>query len=289
MWVGIVAWLLTMFGYWIGNLVMKIPISSVWVYKTLFWRCSIQLILISVFTLVYSRSHEFNVDTKYLRYAGGAATIWFLPFVTFLKSIDLGKVSIVVPISNSSLLFTALFSWLLLWETLDLTWWWMIVRIVMWLMLLWISFHDIRWSDIFTFSSGVPYAIFSSFGRWFTFVLFSMLVPKIWRVLMTLIISIVNFLCSFVLMKKHKQDFALPNRSYNKYILITAVWAVIWTASYNRWVGISPTNLVAAVGFTGPLVVVIWSYFLYQERLSIQQYIWILIVVSGVIWFGLTI
>ena len=286
--IGLIAGTLTMLWYWVGNLVMKIPISHVWVWRNLFWRSGIHLFLVWVFSCRYFLSHDFIVAPRYRFYAAWAAAIWFIPFVTFLKSIDMGKVSIVVPIANSSLLFTVIFTWLLLWESLNLMWWLAIFLIVWWLMLLSLSFHDLRWSDIFSVSSWVPYALFSSLGRWFSFVLFSLLIPEIGRVVMTLIISLVNFCSSLLMMRRHTQTFLMPEWLSMKYIGITALWAVVWTASYNWWVSLASTNLVAAIWFSGPLVVVIWSYFLYHERLSLQQYIWVLIVVAGIVWFSLT-
>ena len=283
----ILAGTLTMLWYGIWNLVMKFPLSQVWVWRTLFWRCGIQLVLITFFAFLYLSSHEMVIAPRYWLYAAGAALCWFLPFVTFLKALERGKVSIVVSVANSSLLFTAMFSWLFLGEYLDVRWWSMVLMIVCGLMMLSLSFDDLRGSDMFSLSSGVPHALFSSFGRWFSFVLFSMLVPKIGRVMMTVIISLVNFASSVVMMKWHTQAFALPSWWSTKYILITAVWAVIGTASFNRWVSVSSTNLVAAIWFSWPLVVVVWSYFLYQERLSVQQYIGILIVVASIVWYSL--
>ncbi|MBW6461842.1 MAG: EamA family transporter [DPANN group archaeon] len=119
-----------------------------------------------------------------------------------MKALSLGKLGIMSPIANSSIIFTVLFSVLLFNESLTSIKLGSILLIVLGVIFISVNFKDLKNYNIFSLANGIPYALISCVLWGLMFTLYKIPVIVIGPILTALIIEIGIFIISsFIVLK----------------------------------------------------------------------------------------
>jgi len=278
---GIIFGLIAMFGFGIANALVKIPTKKIGIIRTIFVRgifSSLMLFLILLFFLP-----ETNFDLTYIFIAVIIAIIGYIPLATFFKAIKSGKVGIITPIANSSIIFTVLLSIIFLKESLLATQILAILLIVVGIILTSINFKDLKNSNLFRLESGIPYALVSAILWGVVFFLLKIPVNVLGPILTSFIVEFGIMIFSILHIKVANDPFNFPNRKMLIHIFFIALFAIVGSLFFNLGIERSSVSIVAALTFSAPLVSTLYGKIVYKEKLTTIQYSALFLILLGVI------
>ena len=224
-----------------------------------------------------------NFSGIYILYVFFLSVLGYVSTIAFFKALGMGKLGIISPIANSSVIFTVLLSIILFNEVLSGSQIFSIIFIILGIILISINFNDLKNSHIFEISSGVPYALITCLLWGIMFALIKTPVMVIGPVLTSFIIEFGILICSGIHLKISKISFAVPDYKTIVYIFIVAFFGAIATLSFNMGVAVCSVSIVAVLSNSNPLIAAIYGRFVYKEKLSLQQQIAFLLILIGII------
>ena len=278
---GIIFGLIAMLGFGLSNSLSKIPAERIGSRNTIFFRGIFMSMTLLILLPFFLSSTTFAL--RYMMIAFAISIIAFIPLLTFIKALGLGKIGVISPIANSSVIFTILFSILLFGETLNSVKLGSIVLIVLGIILVSIDFRDIRNSNLFSLESGIPYAIITCVLWGLLFSLFKIPVLVIGPILTSLIVEIGILLIASSIVLKNRKRINIPNKNTMTYILLFSIFSVLGSLSFNWGIMVLEVSIVAALAMSNPLVSVLYGRYIYNETISLQQYIAISFILMGII------
>ncbi len=278
----VVAWLITMVGFWVVNSISKFVLEEVWPIRTIFRRTLCEFFFILGIMLIFWEP-TWSIENKDIWMMIMTAVLWYLPFLSFQFALQRGDVGIIAPVGNSSLLFAAPFAYLILWETLSRIWVTWILGVVVWLILLTVNFASLKSSTLFSFKHGVPFALWASMGWGLVFILLAISARELGPLMTTFILLSVNFLCSSLLMMSKDENTQIPSKRSSMIVALVAVCSLSWVFAYNIGVAGAETYVVSALWFSSPIVAVIIGYLFFKERLTLQQVLGLVLMISCLI------
>lgn len=276
---GIVA----MFGFGLSNAISQVPSKEIGSRKTIFFRNIFVSILLLLILLFFLKESSFSI--KYILIAFGISLIGYIPLVTFYEALRKGKVGIISPIANSSVIFTIIFSTIFFHESLSSIQLTSIILIVIGIILTSLNFRDVKASHLFKVSSGIPHALITCFLWGLVFFLFKIPVMALGPILTSFITEFGIMLFSGINLGISKISFDIPEKKILRYILFVAFFGAIGTLFFNLGINDKNSNLsiVAALTFASPLVTMLYGKFIYKEKLNIQQWVAIMLILMGII------
>ncbi len=278
---GIVFGLLAMLGYGLSNAFSQIPAKKIGPKRTIFFRgVFISAILLPVL-LFYLPTTNFSF--AYIPVAFAVSFIGYLPLITFYKALEKGKVGIVAPIANSSVIFTILLSVIFFGEALTAGRLIAIAMILAGIVLISVNPRDIRKSQLFKMSSGIPFALVTCVLWGMVFFLFKIPVSVLGPILTSFIIEFGITVYNGIELRLTKKTFALPDHGIVKYIFLVALFGAAGTLFYNMGIATSDVSLVAALTFSNPFVASLYGRFAYKEKLTMLQWAAILLIIAGIV------
>lgn len=278
---GIIFGIIAMLGFGISNALVSVPAKNIGILRTMFIRgifSSLMLFLILLFFL-----SETNFSFNYILIAVIIAIIGYVPLATFFKAIKLGKVGIVTPIANSSVIFTVLLSIIFLKESLLATQILAILLIVTGIILTSINFKDLRNSNLFNVSSGIPYALVSAILWGVVFFLLKIPVNVLGPFLTSFIIEFGILIFSILHIKVANDSLIFPSRKMLIHIFFIAFFAIIGSLFFNLGIKISSVSIIAALTFSSPLISTLYGKLVYKEKLNAVQYSALFLILLGII------
>ncbi len=280
---GILFGILSMIGYGLSSAISQTPVRALGSVKTIFYRNTVVSIILAV-VLFFNIPEQ--ITLKYIGLSFLIAFLGYVPFVTFFKGLSTGKVGVVVPISNSAVIFTVLLSIIFLQERLNTFQTTAIALIVIGIILNSVNFKDFKQSHIFHPHSGVPYALITCI-LWGVF-WFVWKTPVTWLgpFLSALVQETSMIIFSGAHLNIMKERFALP-RKYWWNMLIIGIFAAMGTLFFNLGINVGPVSIVAALVFTNPLISTLYGRFVYREKLNLQQRIAVLLIIGGIVLISL--
>jgi len=157
---GIFFGFIAMLGFGLSNAIAKKPIKKIGSEKTIFYRNIVISILLFLILLFFGNSSVFSI--KYILIALGIAVVGYVPLLLFYKALNLGKVGIISPVANSSIIFTILFSIIFFHESITFGQGIAIVLIILGIIFISLNINDLKKSNILKVSSGIPYALITA-------------------------------------------------------------------------------------------------------------------------------
>ena len=278
---GIIFGLIAMFGYGLSNSVTKVPVLKIGSMKTLFFRNVFSSIILFIMLLFYIP--QTNFSGIYILYVFFLYVLGYISTIAFFKALGMGKLGIISPIANSSVIFTILLSVIFFKEVLSGSQIFSIIFIILGIILISINFNDLKNSHIFEISSGVPYALVTCLLWGIMFALIKTPVMIIGPVLTSFIIEFGILMCSGIHLKISKISFAVPDHKTLFYIFIVAFFGAVATLSFNMGVVVCSVSIVTVLSNSNPLVAALYGRFVYKEKLSLQQWIALLLILTGII------
>jgi len=278
---GIIFGLIAMIGFGLSNAMSQTPSRKIGSRRTILFRNIFVSILLLITLLFFLKDSSF--DLKYILIAFSISFIGYIPLATFLKGLKVGKVGIVSPIANSSVIFTVILSIVFFNESLSPEQIASIILIVIGIILISLNFKDLKKSNLFKISSGIPYALTSCFLWGIVFFLFKIPVTVLGPILTSFIIEFGILIFNAISLKISKISFSIPEKKTLLHILIIAFFGTLGTLFFNLGIAVSDVSIVAAITFSSPLVAVLYGKFVYKEKLEIQQWIAIAVILVGVL------
>ena len=278
---GIIFGLISMLGFGLSSSLSPVPAKRMSSRDLLFFR-GIFMCLIFILLLPFFLSGT-TFSSKYILIAFAISVLAFIPMSTFLKALSIGKLGIIAPIANSSIIFTVLFSILFFNESLNAVQSGSILLIILGIILVSINFKDIKNSHIFNLSSGIPYALITCVLWGLMFSLYKIPVMVIGPILTALIIEIGIFVISLIQILKAGKKINMPDRNTMTYILLLSIFTAIGGAFFNYGIMVAEVSIVAALAMANPLIATIYGKYVYKETINIQQYLAISFILAGIV------
>lgn len=261
----------------------KIPPQAIGARRFVFWRQALTSLTLFIALIVCGQSLGFSA--KYFALTLVIAAISYIALISAYQALKTGKVGVIAPITSSSSIVTILFSVTFLGESLNPAQIAAVGITVLGIVLLSIDFSDIKNSDIFRASSGVPLALVACFVWGITYALYKIPIAALGPLIAAFAIEFGSFLPTVPTNLITKTSFALPDRQILMQIIAIGILGATSTLFYNLGITVSGGNvaLVAAITFSNPIVSSLYGFFVYKERLSARQWIALGLTVTGII------
>lgn len=261
----------------------KTPTLAIGARRFVFWRQAATSTLL-LFALLFS-GQKFSFASGWFWLAIIISMATYFAIIAAYQAMKTGKIGVISPITSSSSIVTIAFSVLFLGETLD---WPQIAAatlIASGIIVLSLNFSDIKNSDIFRSASGIPLALIACFIWGIAYAMYKIPVAAIGPMLAAFAIEFGTFLPSLPANLIGKISFAFPNKKNSIRIALIGLLAAASTLFYNLGISVSNGNvaLVAAITFSNPVIVSLYGYIAYKERLTPKQWLGLALTILGII------
>lgn len=274
-----------MLGYGISDFFAKKTIDKIGSLKTLLYSQIIGAAFISLYLIRDSSLPSFSIpNIIYILLFGIFNAAGYL---ALYRAFEVGKISIVSPISSSFVILAAIVSFLFFGESFSTLKTISLGLVIVGIILTAIDLKDLRDGvDISDLSKGVPEAMV-------VFLVFGLYAPLwdrfiegpgwvVWAILVKIILSFT--LISYATLVR-KQSLSFKQSSLIYWLVFIALFEAM--ASFgNSWAfnaSINTTSIIVAITSTYPLVTALLAFTLLKERLALNQYIGIGIIISGLV------
>ena len=277
---GIIYALLLMTGVGLTNAVAKAPSERVGNVQTIFWRGLFLAPLMLCIALFNWPSHE--LASRDLLIAVGIALVGYLPLMLFYRALSLGKVGVVSPVLGTTIIYTTMLSMVFYGEQLSGAQLAGIIAIIIGVVLVSVDFRQWRGSDMFSRSSGVPHALGAAFLWGLVFFLLKIPNQALGPFLTSTITEagvLVGALAHLALTRKSPK---MPDKKSAREIAVLVILGPSILFFYFA-IQMLDVSVVSAIMFSSPLVAALYGALVYKERLTIQQYFAIVLLVTGIV------
>lgn len=279
--VGILFGILAMLCWGINDFFASIVSKKLDSYKAFFWMQLFGLIVLSLFYLFVPQ--DIGISVKAFIFILFAAVMLIFATISFFKGLSVGKVSIIGPIGAGWAIITVILSLLLFNESISGLQVFGIVLIVLGTILVSFKYKDLMKLKITKTAKGIKYGVFALVGWGLLMTFTSMAVKEagwFFPVFLTKLISVGFLLIYFTV---RKQSFSIKHKEIILPQLLVGILSAVAFLLYAFGVSKDYTSIVAPVSASYPAVTVILARIFLKEKLEVNQYIGVLIIVFGVI------
>lgn len=276
--------LVPMFGFGISNALQKLYVERLGPAKLITYR---GLLIVSILLVywIFNLSSS-NLDIQQMLLGAFVAFVSYFGLFFLNKSLQTGKVGLVIPVSSSRVLISAGVGIVFLGEQISGLQLLMVGIIFVGVFVAVIDFKDLASSNMFSFKSGVPYALLAALFWGITFPLFGGFSALLGAALFSLISEFTVTLVSIVhqlLQKKSltltKEELKLNWAGIAVIGLLGAIAAVFMNTAYAT----GYFSIVTAITAASPVVSILYGILVFKEKLSLQQLIAIIMIVVGIV------
>jgi len=265
-----------MIAYGISNSVAKIPSEKIGSRRTIFWRN----VMVSLIFMVFLLFFDSNFSLKYVIYAVLLGIFGYFPLFFFLKALKKGKLGVVQPVGRASVIFRVFFAMWILGEVLSLGQITSIVLIFIGAVLISIRFKDFK---NYQLESGVVNALIASVLWGIFWVLQKFPTIELGPVMAGFILEVMVMVSAGIHMYLTGASFRLPSRKLSYTLFWIALTGALGTLFFMMGIRIADVSLVSAAAAGSPLVATVIGFWFFRERLRIQQYFGIALIIAGLI------
>ncbi len=280
---GVLFGLLAMLSYGIADGVGVVSAKEVGVRKTIVYRGIVVTILL-LFVFLFS-NESLLFSPSYLLMMTMIGILGYIALHLFLKALTIGKLGIITPITSTSLAYTVFFSLLFFHESLSLLQSVAIFLILLGVVFISLDFNAIRSSSLFSLSSGVPYALLCALIWGFLFFIVKIPVQQGGPILTALLLEggIMVVSVALVFWKKEQKMMGSFSKRDMKYLLVLGFLIALGTLAYTYGITTAQVSVVSAITFSSPLIAVLYGAMIFHERLKVQQYGAIVLLLLGIV------
>ncbi len=278
---GIVFGLVAMMGLGLCNGISQEIVRKIGVSRSVFFRNLFIVLMLIPFAACFLPSAP--PDPLFVLIALAIGLIGYLPLAFFSKAINLGKIGTITPISNSPFIITILLSVVFFGEILSLLNILSLALIIVGIILISVDFRDLKNSDIFRISSGIPFAFVAFFLWGIVFFLLKIPVNVIGPIITSLLLESGVLAGSKINMIISRKGWDLPERRTLFKIFLMSLTGFLGSLFYNLGISVMEVSIVVALTFSNPLVSVLYGKFVYGEKLGVLQYVAIIMIITGIV------
>lgn len=273
---GVLYQLISMLSFGTSNVLWKTPQKYLSVYKIIFLRTIVSVLLFGILALVFL---SIKGDLYDWAIAFIISLVSFLGLLFYNFSIKKSKVSHSITITSTSAVFGVITSVLAYGEEIHLTLVLCLLLIVIGLFLLESKKPILKWSR------GTFYAILAAFFWGTTFALFRIPVEKIGSYNFSLVLETSVLLGAGILLVGRKKDgfTGSPTTSTYLSVALIGVLGFVGVLFYNFAVIQVKVSTLAVMGAFTPVISIIISHLFLKERFSSSQYLGMASTLIGVI------
>lgn len=274
---GVILGIIAMFGFGLNNALSKIPTKNLGAIKAIFYRQLFVLCFLLPCILLFS----ITLTAKHLIIAFALSIVGYIAIVAFFKAIEVGKMGIIAPVANSSVIYTVIFSLLFFDEVVGPKEAMAISCIIAGIILISINFSDLKRSHLFDMGSGILLALITSIGWGLLFAFMKIPVTMLGPILTAVIIEGSIAIYTGLQLKVNHRSLEI-NKKMLLYLVLVGLFGAVGLVFFNLGIKFSDVSLVAAITFSNPLVSTLYARFVYKEELTIQQWIAAIAIVVGI-------
>lgn len=282
---GVLFGLLVMIGWGVHKLFAKKLINRIGSYSGLIYTNSTIVALVVLYCLI---TGTFAVPTSntilliLIISVLGAFGVFFL-----YKAMEIGKLSIVVPVSHSYSALIVLLAFIFFGERLNALQLTAIILTIIGTLLISFKYSELKKIKLKYASKGVPYAIATTLLWGIVYFLIRLVVDELGPFVTSLyfetIILVLLFLPAvFGFMKLKK-----PDKKAAQLFLFSGIFAGIGAIAYNAGVKYGLVSIVGPLSGASLMVTVILSYFFLKERIELNQKIAVLMIFAAIVMLAL--
>ncbi len=280
---GVILALLAMITFGLSTIFSWRPIKIVGPYNTIFYRCITTLFIALIFLLLIPFNYSFSLYSIIFAFLLGL--FGFIPYFTFLKGLQKGKMGIVAPISDSSFLITVFLSLTFYGEILGFLHYVAILFTLIGIFTLSFDISQVRKNGM-KIIPGAMYALITFFLWGIYYFLQKIPVMVIGPYLFLLVSEIGVFLPALFYLAKERK-FIRPDKNIQKHLIACGALIAIGSIAINNGIMIADVSIVVSITKASPIIAVIGARILFGEKLKKYQYASILLAILGVILLSL--
>ncbi len=273
--------LLTMIGFGFLNGIQTKPTKKLGPTRTVLVRATFTVaFLLGILLFVLE---ETTFDIRMIFIALGISLLGYFALISFLKGLHVGEVGIIAPIGGTALVMTIIFSAVVFSESLSLWKYFSMAIILIGVILISVDFKTLSRLGSGGAVKGIKYAIIAAFVWGVVFALFKYPVDVLGPVLAALVIEIGNVIYSGTQIFMSKDRSLKLDKASVGWLFIGAFFGAVGFLAYNFGIRDNNVSLLAAFNSSAPLISVLYGYLVYKEKLKLQQYFAVAIIITGLI------
>lgn len=270
-----------MFGFGLSNAMAKVPVKKIGAGKTIFLRGLFVSVSLFFVLIIFFSSTHFSI--LYILITFFLSIMAYIAFNFFYRAIKIGKVGIITPIANSSVIFTILFSTIFFKEVITLAQLSSIIVIIIGVFLISLNFKDLKNSQLFQKTSGIQFALITCCIWGVIFFLYKIPTNILGPILTSFIIELGILISSGIHLKIRKNHVYPLDTGMLTRVFFIGLFGAVGTLFYTSGIRISDVSIIAALSFANPLVSTVYGKIVYKEKLSILQYIAFMLILTGIL------
>ncbi|MDE1856076.1 MAG: DMT family transporter [Candidatus Micrarchaeota archaeon] len=247
--------------------------------RAAFWALVFQAIILTTTLLIFYGVP--SVQLSYIAVLVLSGVLGSAAFLSYYKGMEVGVVSIVVPIASSWSVITVILSVIFLNQQLIFS---EIVGIILLIVGGIFATSDFVRRDLkgSRFSKGLPYAIFSMLAWGLVFFILNIMILKIGGIFSTVLLLSTYWFYYLIYSKATGQKLSIPF-GIIPYALAIGLFETIGITSYTLGVDAGNVLIMAPLVASAPAVTIVLAHLLLKERLNKLQYVGIGSVILGLI------
>ena len=278
--------LLAMIGWGVGNSITRTPAIAIGVIPTLFYRNA----LVTLFLALAVLTMPFKAVVNWPMIAATLllSVIGYISLLSLFKAQRTGKLGLISPISGAgSAVITITYALLFYGENPSLLQRCGMAAVLLGVVFVSINFKDLRNSNLFSRSSGVPLALLTALCWGIMFAL--MVKPSI--ALGAVFCAFVLNLGSLVLSGTHLAVMrirpALPSPRLALIVVVIALFSVLGSVSFNFGIIGAPVSIVYTIAAAAPVIGIVAGIWFYKESHPLHHYFGMLLSLAGIVLIGI--
>ncbi len=281
---GIISGLISMFGWGTSDFLAAKSSRKIGFVLTLFWAQFVSFVIALIYFIYNFKNFDFQIAPKFILIIIFSGFLGGISALSFYKSMTIGKVSLVGPITASWAMVTVLLSVIFLKELLKTDQIFAIILIIVGIILISSDFKEFFQKSRPIFLIGVKEAIFAMFGFGFSMFSLAVVIKSIGWFLPSFIsrLVILIFLFSYFILKRQsiKREF-----EFHTWITISGLAFLDIIAFFAYSIGVSAeyASIIAPIAASSPLITTILAQVFLKEKIALSQVFGIILTIFGLV------
>jgi len=281
---GIISGLISMFGWGTSDFLAAKSCRKIGFVLTFFWAQLISFLIALLYFIFNFRTFDFNSVPKFFVVIIIYGFLFTISALAFYKSLSIGKVSLVGPITASWAMITILLSVLFLKEELKTNQIAAIILIIVGVILISSDLKEFFQKNKLIFLIGTKEAIIAMFGFGVALFLLALVIKSLGWFLPGFLsrLFILIFLILYFIFKKQPMKIGFGPTNWIMIIVIGFLDIIAFFA-YSIGVSTEYASIIAPIAASSPLITTILAQVFLKERIALSQIFGIIITISGII------
>ncbi len=276
--IGIIFGMAAMLGWGASDFFVTKSSRGAGPFKAVLWSQMIALTMMFPIFLMFFKLPQFSITVIVLLILSGVLTV--VSNLSFYKGLQVGKVSIVMPVESGWAVVTVLLSLTLLHEALTA-----IQTVGISLAIIGAVLVSFKWKDLLKLKNhakGVKYAVIAALAFGADFVVIDLMVSEIGWFLPIFFIGVITAFFLLAYSGVSRKDISFP-KNVALFIILVGILDTAAYLSYSTGVISEYAAIVAPIAAASPAVSIILAKVFLKEKLQINQHIGIVSVLTGLI------